>query len=87
MSGTWDLYSSSASVDDRRIHPLEVEQVIDVLRGATRDDRKHVQFTAIIHGARDFGRETDGGAFEQAAGETDGPRVDPISHVRLGPIL
>src|SRR5271155_3972557 len=29
------------SVDDRRINPLQIKQIIDVLGGATGDDRKH----------------------------------------------
>jgi len=71
------------TVDDRRIHPFEVEKVIDVFRGAARYNREDVHFTRIIRGARYFGRKPDRCAFEQAAGETDGPRIDPISDVRL----
>jgi hypothetical protein len=42
-----------------------------------------VHFTPLIHGPRYFGRKTDRCAFEQAAGETDGPGIDPVSKVRL----
>src|SRR5207244_8858415 len=71
------------TVDDRRIHPPEIEKVIDVFRGAASHNGEDVHFAPIIHGPRYFGRKADRSAFKQAAGETDGPGVDPISDFRL----
>jgi hypothetical protein len=46
-----------------------------------------VHFTRIIRGPGYFSRKPDRCAFEQAAGKTDGPRIDPISNVRLCRVL
>src|SRR3984893_8983921 len=75
------------TVDDRRIHSPEVEKVIDVFGRATSYNGEDVHFTSLIHGPRYFGRKTDRCAFEQAAGETDAPGVDPVSDFRFCPAL
>ena len=70
------MYSSSASeIDDRRINPAQIQQRVQIFRGAPGDDRQDMQIRAIIDDAGHLGRETQGRTFEQAAGEADGPGV------------
>ena len=62
-------------IDDRRIDAAQVEQRIQVFRGAPGDDRQDMQIRAIVDDAGHLRRETDRRALEQAAGEADGPGV------------
>jgi hypothetical protein len=62
-------------IDDRRIDAAQIEQRVQIFGGAAGDDRQHMQIRAVIDDAGHLGRETQRRAFEQAAGEADGPGV------------
>src|SRR6185369_11446154 len=62
-------------VDDRQIHPLEIEKIVDVLGRAPCHDRKNMHLVAFIHHPRNLGSETDRGAFQQTAGKAYGPGI------------
>ena len=63
-------------VGDRDVDALEIEQVLDVVGGALRDDGQHAQILGVVDVAGDLGGEAKERAFGQAAGKADRPVVD-----------
>ncbi len=77
------VFLKRVAVDDRHIDASQIEQVIDVLGGPARHDRKDMRDAAIAHHPGNFRREVNGRAFKQAASETNGPGIEPLSDLRL----
>ena len=62
-----------------RSTPFRYKKIVDVFGRPTGDDRQDVQIFAVVDDPRDFCGEADRRAFEQAAGESDRPSIDPLS--------
>jgi len=62
-------------IDDRRIDAAQIQQRVQVFRGAPGDDRQDMQIRSVVDDARDFRRKAKRRALEQTAGEADRPRV------------
>jgi hypothetical protein len=58
------------------IDALEIDEVADVADRPVAHDRQDPQVVRIIEGFAQIGRVANEGAFQQAAGDTDGPVVD-----------
>ena len=67
------------AVDDRRIDPLKIKQIIDVFGGTAGYDRKNLHVAAVIHDPGDLGRETNRRPLQQTTGQTYRPGIEPIS--------
>ena len=68
--GTLVLFER-VGIDDRRIDAAQIEQRIQIFRRTPGNDRQHMQIRAVIDDAGHLGRQTQGRAFDQAAGEAD----------------
>jgi hypothetical protein len=71
------------SVDDCRINPLQIEQIIDVFGRAAGYDGKNLHGTTVIHHPSDLGGEMDGGALQKTASQTYRPGIQPGSYLFL----
>ena len=62
-------------IDDRHIDAAQIEQRIQVFRGAAGDDRQDMHIRPVVDDAGDLRRKADRRALEQAAGEADRPGI------------
>ena len=62
-------------IDDRQIDAAQIEQRIQVLRRAARDDGQDVQIVPVIDDAGHLRRQTQRRALDQAGSEADRPGV------------
>src|SRR5216684_8096591 len=72
------------AVDDGRINPPEIQQVVYVLSRAAGYDGKNVYYAAVVHDSSDVCREMDGRTLQKATGQTYRPGIDPLSYLPLG---
>ena len=61
-------------IDDRRIDAAQVQQRIQIFRGASGDDRQDVQIGPIVDNPGHLGGKANRRTLKQAAGETDRKR-------------
>jgi hypothetical protein len=71
------------TVDDCRINPLQIEQIIDVFGRPAGYDGKNLHCTTVIHHPSDLGSEMDGSALQKTAGQTYRPGIQPGSYLYL----
>jgi hypothetical protein len=69
---------------DRDIDPTQVEQIVQVRRNATGDDRQHAHVVAVVKHPAHLFNKGEGRAGAVAGGDTDRPRVDAILHQLFG---
>ncbi len=70
------VFLQRVGIDDREIDAAQIEQRIEVLRGAARDDGQDMQVRPIVDNARHLGRQAQRRALDQAGREANCPGVD-----------
>ena len=71
------------AVDNRRIDPPKIKQIVDVFGGTAGYDRENLHVSAVIYDPSDLGCETDRRPLQQTTGQAYRPGIEPIFDLRL----